>query len=406
MLRTLLVAALLLVTIGARGDEPAGALATLVEDIWQYRLRESPEFASRVGDRRYNDRLTAVSVADSDRRAAETAAFLERSRAIDRAGLDRAGRLEVQLIERALSESLTEHASGDHLVPLSSWSGFHIDFPELPDWAPLATVEDYEDYLARLRAFPAYAEGNLDLMREGVRRGWTVPAVILEGWEKSVDTHTVDDPETSVFFKPFAEFPDAVPPAERERLVAESRVAIAEAIVPTYRRFRRFMADEYLPSCRATIGASALPGGRDFYRHRVRKYTTLDLTPEEVHRTGLAEVARIRAEMAAIAQRVGFDGDLAAFEEHLKTDEAFYEATEDALLARTAAILKRADGELPKLFGRLPRMPYGLKPVPDYSASKAPAAYYQRPNGDGTRAGFFFLNTFNLPSRPTYTLEA
>ncbi|MEN0109723.1 MAG: DUF885 domain-containing protein, partial [Planctomycetota bacterium] len=141
-------------------------------------------------------------------------------------------------------------------------------------------------------------------------------------------------------------------------------------------------------------------------RHRVRKYTTLDLTPEEVHRTGLAEVARIRAEMAAIARRVGFDGDLAAFEEHLKTDEAFYEATEDALLARTAAILKRADGELPKLFGRLPRMPYGLKPVPDYSASKAPAAYYQRPNGDGTRAGFFFLNTFNLPSRPTYTLEA
>ena len=166
------------------------------------------------------------------------------------------------------------------------------------------------------------------------------------------------------------------------------------------------MAEEYVPNCRTTVGASALPGGRDFYRHRVKKFTTLDTTPEEVHKVGLREVKRIRGEMQQIIERVGFEGDFAEFVTHLRESPQFYAKTKDQLLERCASILKKADGELPAMFGYLPRTPYGLKPIPDYIAPKTTSAYYQRPAGDGTKAGFFFLNTHNLSGRPLYALEA
>lgn len=389
---------------------PSEEIAQLLDDVWQWQLREFPQFATRNGDRRFNDRLTAVSVADADRRAAETATFLERLRGIDRPELTKAERLERDLLERSLADDVAEHRFGDHLVPISNRSGFHISFPELPEWSPLDTVEDHENYIARLRAFSAYTDGNIELMRAGVQKGLTTPAVILEGYETAIDTHIVEDATKSLLFKPFDDFPDSVPEAERQRLRDDAVDAIATSVVPSYRRFGVFMADEYVPNCRSSIGASAMPGGRDFYRHRVRKYTTLDTTPEEVHQRGLAEVARIRAEMDALIESVGFETDeenvFAAFVEHLRTSPEFYATTDTELLATTAAILKKADGRLPSLFGRLPRMPYGLKPVPAYIAPKTTFAYYQRPNGDGTRAGFFFLNTFDLASRPTYMLEA
>lgn len=398
--------AFLLALSGVAAAAPSDELAALLDDVWQHRMREYPQYATRSGEHAYNDKLTQVSVADSARRAAADEAFLKRLAAIDAADLTPNERLERDLLERDLRDNLAEHEFGQQLLPIDSRSGFHIDFPELPGWAPLDNVEDYENYLARLRAFPAYARGYVELMREGIRRGVTVPAIILEGYEESITAHIVDDVEASLFFKPFKKFPDSIGEADRERLADEGRAAIAEAIVPEYEFFLRFMSEEYLPACRATIGASALPRGRDFYRYRVRKYTTLDTTPEEVHARGLAEVERIRGEMDKIIKAVGFEGDFAAFVEHLRTTDRFYAESDEELLAECAAILKRADGELPSMFGVLPRMPYGLKPVPDYIAPKTTAAYYMRPNGDGTRAGFFYLNTYDIKSRPRYMLEA
>lgn len=386
------------------------SLQKLLDDVWQWRMEEWPQFATRSGDHRYNDRLAKVSLADAERAAKDTATFLDRLRAIDAASLTKVERLERALLERDLIDSITDFNAGLHLLPINNRSGFHIEFPELPDWSPLNTVKDYENYIARLREFGEYTDGHIELMREGVQRGLTVPAVILEGYESSIDSHVVDDPIKSLLYKPFKKFPVGVPEAEHERLRAEAQEAIAQSIVPGYRRFGVFMADEYVPNCRSSIGASALPGGRDFYRHSVRKFTTLDTTPEEVHRIGLAEVTRIRGEMDAIIDRIGFKTDkedrFAAFVEHLRTSPEFYAETNTELMAYTSAILKRIDGELPALFGRLPRMPYGLKPVPDYIAPKTTFAYYQSPQGDGTVAGFFFLNTYDLKSRPKYMLEA
>ncbi|MEO1497567.1 MAG: DUF885 domain-containing protein [Planctomycetota bacterium] len=405
-MKRLLIALMVCLLAASAAAAPGEELATLLDEVWATRLKEWPQFATRTGLHDDNDRLAKVSVADSARRAAIDEAFLKRLLAIDAAALSADERLERDLLVRDLRDDLSEHEFAQELLPIDSRSGFHVNFPELPDWVPLDTVEDHENYLARLRAFPEYARGYVELMREGLRRGVTVPAVILEGYEDSITAHIVEDVEESLFFKPVRDFPESFAAEDRERLEAGVRAAIADDIVPTYEFFLRFMREEYLPGCRATIGASALPRGRDFYRFRVKKYTTLDTTPEEMHARGLAEVARIRGEMDQIIERVGFDGDFPAFVEHLRTEDRFYADSDEALLAECAAILKRADGALPAMFGLLPRMPYGLKPVPDYIAPKTTAAYYMRPNGDGSRAGFFYLNTYDLKSRPLYMLEA
>jgi uncharacterized protein (DUF885 family) len=166
------------------------------------------------------------------------------------------------------------------------------------------------------------------------------------------------------------------------------------------------MADEYLPAAREMIGASALPDGRAYYEHRVRRFTTLDITPEEVHKVGLAEVARIRAEMKTVIEDTGFNGSFGDFVTFLRTDPQFYVDDPDALMKEVALVLKKMDGQLPTLFKTLPRMPYGIKPVPDFIAPKTTTAYYNRPAGDGTRAGFYYVNCYDLASRPLYEIEA
>ncbi|MCH7750889.1 MAG: DUF885 domain-containing protein, partial [Planctomycetes bacterium] len=227
-----------------------------------------------------------------------------------------------------------------------------------------------------------------------------------EGWSQSVDAQITDDPESSLLYAPFKEFPASIPAGEHDRLRVAAREAISTSVVPGYRRFRRFMEEEYVPGARDSVGISAVPGGREFYRHRVRRYTTLDLTPEEVHQTGLAEVKRIRTEMDQIIRRLEFDGDFAAFTKFLREDPQFYASSSDELLKEVSLVLKKMDGQLPTLFSRLPRLPYGLREVPEYIAPRTTAAYYQRPTGDGTKAGFYYMNTYNLKSRPLYTVEA
>jgi uncharacterized protein (DUF885 family) len=200
--------------------------------------------------------------------------------------------------------------------------------------------------------------------------------------------------------------PERIQDAARERLADQARRAIAESIVPGYRKFLEFMRDEYVPAARDSIGASALPRGRELYRHRVKRFTTTDLTPEEVHEIGQAEVKRIRGEMQAIIRRVGFQGDFSAFVDDLRTNPKFYPETPEQLLKEVAYVLKRMDGELPKLFGTLPRLPYGIQEVPAYIAPRTTTAYYMPGAGDGSRAGNYYVNTYNLKSRPLFEVEA
>jgi uncharacterized protein (DUF885 family) len=209
-----------------------------------------------------------------------------------------------------------------------------------------------------------------------------------------------------VLYQPFQSFPAAIDETQRNRLSSTGQAAIREAVIPGFQAGLTFLLGEYLPAARHTIAASELPRGSEFYAHRIRAYTSLELTPEEVHQTGLNEVARIRIEMEAVQRQVGFNGTFRHFIEFLRSDPRFYVQTPEQLLEKTALVLKRMDGELPRLFKTLPRLPYGIRPIPDYNAPGNTAAYYFPGPGDGSRAGNYYVNTYDLPSRPLYEIEA
>ena len=370
MLRTLLTLSLSLVFLPfANGqDSDADQLKQLIDQVWNFDLQESPVFATRVGVHRYNDQLGNQTLADHRRRLAARLGFELELQEIDRTQLSRTDQINYDVFGRLLRVDIDEAKFGAYLIPITNRSGFHVSFPELAKQVPLNSITDYENYIARLQAFKRYVGEHLEVMRAGIEARMVLPAVVLEGWRDSVVTHIVEDPERSLLYVPFQEMPDRIAAADQQRLAAAGRQAITSSVVAGYQAFLDFMEQEYVPACRGSIGAAALPKGREFYQHRVRRFTTLEVTPEQVHETGLAEVKRIRAEMATVIDDVNFEGDFAAFVDHLRTDPKFYPKSAEELKKETAYVLKKMDGELPRLFKTLPRTPYGIREVPAYIA--------------------------------------
>jgi uncharacterized protein (DUF885 family) len=396
----------LVLALTAPASGPAAELDALLKEEWEFRLRENPLEASGAGDRRFDDKLPSVAQGDLDRQARAQQAFLDRASRIDRAALSAADRINYDMWRRELEDDLLRYRFGTHRIPILADSGFHISFADLPTRSALAGVKDYESYVARLRAFPAYMDQQIAHMREGLRTGFTQPQVILEGYEGSISVHVVDDVEQSVFMKPFARFPVGVPEGDRERLRDAARAAVREGVIPAYRRFLEFMTKEYIPGARKTTGASDLPQGRAYYDALVKSFTTLDVTPEQVHETGKKEVARIEAEMRTVMKDAGFTGDMPEFLKFLRTDPRFYAKTPEELLKQASFIAKRIDARLPSLFGTLPRLPYGVEPVPDAIAPKYTGGRYVPASPGSLRAGTYWVNTYDLPSRPLYVLES
>ena len=382
------------------------ALSRLFEDAWEFDLREDPLAASQQGDHRYDDRLPSVSLADVERRLAAEREFTRRWSAIDRDGLSSDEAVSHELFGRLRKEQIAEYEFRSYLTPITNRSGFHISFPDLPRETSLRVVKDYENYIARLLAFRAYSQGHIDLLRAGVEAGVVLPAIVLRGFEKPLEAQIVAEPTDSLLYGPFKSFPATFGEEDRDRLAAAGREAIEGSVIPAYREFLEFMGQEYVPAARGSIGASALPNGRDFYRHRVRQFTTLDLSPEEVHRVGVEEVARIKEEMFEAIEKVGFQGDFAAFVEYLRAEPKFYADSPEALLKEVAHVMKKMDGQLPTLFKTLPRAPYGIREIPAFIAPSTTTAYYSPPAGDGSRAGFYYVNTYDIKSRPLYEVEA
>lgn len=381
-------------------------LRRLLDEAWERRLDDQPLFATRLGDPRGAGKLPRVDLATQRSQLAHQRQMLRRLDAIDRDDLSRSNHTNYDMFLRSVRLAIREWELQTHLTPITNRSGFHISFPELPQLEPPHSAQDYRHYVARLRQFRRYAKDHIQLMRAGIEAGQVLPAIVLEGVEKTLDPHIVEAPEESLLFAPFLDYPAAFSAELKLELTDAGKAAVRESVVAGYRDFREFMLSEYLPAARGSIGAAALPHGRELYRHRVRMFTTLDTTPEAVHATGLQEVARIRKEMEAIPAKVGFKGDYAAFIEHLRTSPEFYPQTADELLKEVAYVLKRMDGWLPELFGKLPRTPYGIKVIPAYVAPRTTSAYYMPPAADGTRAGFYYVNTYNLRSRPLFEVEA
>lgn len=384
-----------------------GLLRALMDRVWEFELDESPLLATDVGDPRGQDRLADDSLAAIERRASKRQSFADELAQINPKSLAPDVRIDHELLRLRLDEQLANYRFQTHLMPINNREGFHISFPELPRLMNPKSKSDFDDYVSRLNDFSRYVDEQIALLRGGLESGLTQPAIIMRDSVAQARAQVVDDPDDSLLLRNIStETRNGFDEAEWNQIATRIRAAIEQSVVPGYRRFADFLDEEYVPGCRDPIAAAALPRGREFYRDRVRRFTTLDITPEQLHAIGLEEVARIRGEMEAIRSQVEFDGDLDAFMTHLRTDPKFYAESAEELLKSVALILKRADGRLPELFGRLPRTPYGIREVPAYVAPQTTSAYYWPPATDGSRAGFYYINTYNLKSRPLYQLES
>lgn len=405
-LATTSVLLLALLSCGKPGESEGKRLHALFAREWEHRLQEGPLFATSVGDHRFNDKLPDYSLEAARRSHAFYQEIARDLEAIQADGLGDEDRVSYDVFRVEVQRNLDAYATGSYLMPVNADSGFHLYFARLGDEAPLATTKDYENYIVRLRAWPVLVDGLIETMREGLRRGMTPPAITLKGFADTAAVHVVEDPETSALFQPFRRFPATFPAAEQERLRAAGRVAVADSVVPGYRKLHRFFEDEYLPGCRQTLAAHDLPGGEDFYAREVRYFTTLPLDAQAIHDIGLREVARIRTEMDAVIRKTGFRGSFADFVQFLREDPKFYAKSPEELLQRAAWICKRMDGKLPAFFNRLPRQPYTVEPVPDAIAPKYTAGRYVEAPRGGTKPGIYWVNTYALPTRSLFALEA
>ncbi len=408
-MRPLAISFILLASAAAaetQSSDAASKLHDLFDREWEYRLREDPLLATGIGRHDFDHLLPQVEVEDLRRQVETWRGFLEELGRIDRERLSEADRINADIFRSQLESFTRDFEAGAHQIPLTVDDGFHIGFARLPAMMRFEGVADYENYLARLAAFPEYVAQHVALMRSGLERGMTLPKIVLEGYEVTIESHVVEDPKESVFYRPFEDFDVGVPESGRQRLREAGEKAILTSVVPGYRSFLEFMLEEYVPGARTTLGASELPDGDAYYAQRIRHFTTLDLSAGEVHRLGLSEVARIRAEMQEIIEAVGFEGDFAAFLDFLRTDPRFYATTPEQLLKEAAYLAKRMDSRLPALFKTLPRQPYGVEPVPDHLAPKYTGGRYVGAPVDGTRPGLYWVNTYALENRPLYVLPA
>jgi uncharacterized protein (DUF885 family) len=407
MRRLARVAMAILVAMAAQaaGADARATLEQLFADERAFTWREDPLAATNDGMHDYDDRLPAVTPADQSRRLEADRGFLDRLQAIDRGALSNFDAVSYDLFEFMVSQRIALAQYREWRAPLNSDSGFYADLLQLHDLQAPRTTKDYENYIARLRDVPRYFRENVENMREGIADGFVLPADIVPGISGVIAGAQYAKAEDSPFWIPFADFPASVADGDRARLAAAGRAAIEQQVIPAYTAFRDFFEREYRAAARKSVGAADLPAGKAYYADLVRYFTTLpDATAEEIHATGLAEVARIRAEMEAIVGEVGFQGSFADFLRFLRTDPRFYAADATQLLWRAAWITREIDGRMPDFFGHIPRAPYTVKPVPAALAPNYTGGRYNP--GPLGAAGEYWVNTYALQNRPLYVLPA
>jgi uncharacterized protein (DUF885 family) len=365
-----------------------------------------PLFATFVGELRYNDRLPVATEEAYQTWHNQLVDYRRRLEAISLEQLSPSDQLNYKLFDHLLEDEAAELSFHPYRLPISRTAGFHLVFPDIFQITPFNSSDDYENYISRLNAFPRFTLENICLMRTGLRTGYRPPRCTLTDVDKQLISQMVDVAEKSALYQPFDHFPDHISEQQRKKFCEEAEKAILGSIVPGYRALLEFVTEEYTPAARDDIACIDLPDGEEFYTHRIHYYTSMHLSAQQVHQIGLDEVKRIRAEMEQVIKQTGWQGSMPGFFDFLRNDPRFYVTTPEALLEKTAFVLKRMDGELPRLFKTLPRMPYGIRAVPDYAAEGETAGYYSPGLGDGTRAGMYYVNTFDLSSRPVYEIEA
>jgi prolyl oligopeptidase len=381
------------------------ALYQLFHDYWEWRLAESPELATQVGRTDLNDRWRDWSRAARDRARAARREFLEQVLYIGTGNLTSADRLSAHLLEHELRTELDAEPYSQLVTRLSQQNGAHNQVFNTIDQMPARSVKDYQNIIARLRALPVYVDQTIDLWREQLAAGRAQPPVVVDLVLAQIRAQAARPPAGSPLLGAFRRFPAEIAGPERERLVAQAQAAYAEYFVPGWQRLERFLSDEYRPKARAGIGLSSMTGGTEAYRTLVRTYTTVGMTPEQIHELGLQEVARIEKEMERIAREAGFFGPATAYEAQLRSRPDQRYSSQEEMLAAARDILTRLEPEIPRLFRRLPRAVVGVRPIgPDREASSA--SNYSPGTPDGSRQAWFNMNTYQPREQVRYVTEA
>jgi uncharacterized protein (DUF885 family) len=351
------------------------------------------------------DRLPDMSPAAMGARQQQRLGWQQQLQQVNVAQLSAQNQINHAILLYRLANQIDEYQFNAHLTPLTSESGFHTSVAMLLQGSVLRQAEDYENYLKKLSTVPDYMQQQTDWMRQGLLTGITQPKAVLAGFEQSISSYITDDAPASVFYKPFSTKPDSINDTDWQQLQLRAQHVILTEVNPAYQAYYNFMLQDYIPAARTTIAASDLPDGAAFYQNRLAHYTTLDLTPLQVHNTGLSEVKRIRTEMQTIINGLEFTGSFADFIQFLRTDPQFYPQTEQELMRYAAWLSKQADAQLPRLFKTLPRTPYGVVPVPAEIAPKYTTGRYSGASRDD-QAGFYWVNTYALNRRPLYEMPA
>ena len=339
-----------------------------------------------------------------EKESAFAKAQLKKLNTISPKTLSETERISLELLKFKLQETVDYYEYESFLNPLLSDSGFHSSWNYMV--RPITSYKQAVKYLDKLNALPEVVNQYVPLLREGIKKGVSQPRVIFEGYESTYNSQIVADYKDSFYYTPFLNLPESITEEQKDSLETAAKLAIENSVVPAFKSVKAFFENEYLPNTRTTIGVSETPNGDAYYQNRIRYYTTLDITADAVHNKGLEEVARIKSEMEKIIKEVAFKGSFADFLKFLREDEQFYAKTPEQLLMIARDMAKRADAQLPRFFKTLPRKPYGVAPVPDAIAPKYTGGRYVGSPKGSTSPGYYWVNTYDLPSRTLYTLPS
>ncbi|MFT4941803.1 MAG: hypothetical protein ACI88A_004874 [Paraglaciecola sp.] len=404
--RPLLLGTLLMGVCFHASATEGSKLSALLEKIWQYQLSVDPIKATKYGQNQYNDQLKNLSVGALKAKNLRNQQFLQQLSQLNEAKLSHQQKISKIMQARELKNAIDLYRFNAHYMPITSESGFYSALAFLPASVPLKTVQDYQDYLARLSQFPRYFAEQIAWMKKGLATGRVQPTAVLVGFDKTIKNFITKTPQDSQFFEPFKHLATSGFTARQQAsLFTQGQAAVNQSVLPAYQAFYDFLVAEYIPDSKQDIAASTWQKGAEFYQNRSDYYTSTTLAVADIHTTGLHEVKRIRSEMQNVVDTLNFDGNINQFIEHLRTSSEFYAKSADELLMRASYIAKRIDATLPRFFYTLPRIPYGVAPVPDNIAPKYTTGRYIAPTRND-QPGYYWVNTYALDKRPLYSLPA
>jgi uncharacterized protein (DUF885 family) len=385
-------------------EERTKALHSLFHDYWEQNLKREPEFASTIGDKRYNDQVSDYSVKAINDWLATEQEYLMKLAAIDPTGVSDQDRVSQELLIRRLTDDQEAAEFKDWEMPVNQMGGIYATYPQLVAQLSFTTAKDYDDWIARLHAIPKAFDQVTANMSIGIDDKRVPPKYLLEKTLEQVKQLANQKPEDSPLALPLKKFPASISVEEQNRIKTEMLAAITKEVLPAYTRFARFLEVAYIPAGRADPGITSLPDGAKYYQYLIHHTTTTNLTADQIHQIGLDEVKKDEAEMLAIAQKLGFQ-DLKSFQASLKANPKLKATSREQLLDAYRGYLGPMQAKLPQLFGHLPKAPFEVVPVPDFLEKTSAPAYYQAGTPDGSRPGRLFIDTYNPTDRDLYQVE-